>query len=205
MIQADRCQLTRSTRRSPPWLGGLLLNHLDESSFVQIADLFLIARGRGVSALHIRLLSGLLGRSAALVASLRRIISLVALIWLIHILRHNDSLLCRPSTNITTSRQEIGSLLQTDGCPENGGLYAGRYGFSWQQSWWGEEVVSIVRDADCRLLSDRHRPSKATESSPRWSVLNHRKSLKLSLSESSKKPRCEVAEEDKELRSRQPT
>ena len=66
-------------------------NHLEESSFVQIAELLLVAWGRGVSALHSRLLSGLLRRNAALVAALRRIVALSSLIWLIHVLRHKDS------------------------------------------------------------------------------------------------------------------
>ena len=36
-------------------------------------------------------MSGLLRRSAALVAALRRIVALISLIWLIHVLRHKDS------------------------------------------------------------------------------------------------------------------
>jgi hypothetical protein len=119
----------REARLGP---AGFSANHRSESSFVQIAKLLLVARGRGVSALHIRLLSGLLRRRAALVTSLRRIVSLITLVWLIHVLRHKDSLLCRLSTNITTSRQAIGSLLQMDGCPEKEALCADRYGFSWQ-------------------------------------------------------------------------
>jgi hypothetical protein len=60
----------------------------------------------------------------------------------------------------------------------------------------GIEAVLIERDDGRSMLSKRHRPSKASDSSPRWSV-GTTKSLELSLVESSKKPRYAMAEEDK--------
>jgi hypothetical protein len=62
----------------------------------------------------------------------------------------------------------------------------------------GIEATSIERDDSGSLLSKRHGRPKTSDSCPRWSV-EPLKFLKLSLAESSKKPRFAMAEEDKEL------